>query len=68
MAKNGVSLTDIYNVVNRLEDKMDKRMTELEDRVDVLENFRGWMMGVGAAISIFIGGFATWIWNRLTGD
>jgi hypothetical protein len=37
MTKQTITLSDIYNVVNRLEDKMDKRLSLDESRLDVVE-------------------------------
>ena len=59
-------LKDTNAVVNRLEDKMDKRFAEVEARVDLLEDFRGRVLGVTgivAAVSSIVG---TWIWDKLT--
>lgn len=66
MTKNTIiSLKDIYDVVNRMEDKMDKRLNAIEGRVDVLEDFRGWILGGLTIIGIFVSGFATWVWKKL---
>ena len=37
MTRNGVSLKDVYDIVNRFDEKLDK----LETRVGSLEGFRG---------------------------
>lgn len=45
MPKAIVTLKDIYEVVNRLEDKMDRRMCIAEEKIDVLESFKDDMAG-----------------------
>ena len=63
-----VSLKDIYDVVNRLEDKIDRRMCDVENRVDVLEDFRGKVLGMAAMISVMAGTIAAWVWRKVTGE
>jgi uncharacterized membrane protein len=65
---NKVSLKDIYEVVNRLEDKMDKRLCDVEDRVDILEDFKGKVLGIAVVISIAAGTISTWIWKKIIGE
>ncbi len=63
-----VSLQDIYIVVNRLEDKMDIRLKDVESRVDILEDFRGRILGMAAVVSAFVGLVSAWIWRKVTGE
>lgn len=65
MTKDTVTLNNIYEVVNRLEDKLDKRMCELEDRVGVLEQFKARILGIGIIIGAFVGIFVDWIKSKL---
>jgi hypothetical protein len=60
MTNSKVSLKDIYDVVNRLEDKMDKRLCDVETRVNVLEDFKGKMAGMTAIISTIFGALVSW--------
>jgi len=62
-----ISLRDVYEIVYRLEDKLDKRMCHIEDRVDNLEDFKSRILGVTAFVSAFVGSIAAWTWNRITG-
>ena len=39
------TLNDIYQIVNRVEDKLDRRLKCVEDKVDGLESFRDNLMG-----------------------
>ena len=66
MTKN-VTLNDIYSVVNRLEDKFDKRMCDDEKRIDKLEEFQSKIIGGIAIVGLFVGGAVTWIWERIRG-
>lgn len=62
-------LKDVYKVVNRLEDKMDDRMNEVEERVDVVEGKTDSLLGkigigvmiVSAAISLLFMTVGSWI-------
>lgn len=47
-----VTLRDVYEAINSLEAKIDKRYDTLEDRVDTLENWRWYIMG---SIAVVIG-------------
>jgi len=47
-----VTLRDIYDVVNRIEDKFDQRIRCVEDDVEVLKTFRDNMMGKIAIITV----------------
>lgn len=61
-----VTLNDIYQVVNRLEDKMDDRLKEVEGRVNILEDFRGKALGIMAVVMFVLSGIFTWVWERIT--
>ena len=65
MAKS-ITLKDVYEVVNRIEDKFDIRMATLEKRVDILEDFKGRVLGMAAAISAVVGIIGNWIWRQVT--
>lgn len=63
-----VSLNDIYQVVNRLEDKTDKRMADIECRVDKIEDAQSKILGGLTIVSLFVGGAVTWIWDKIRGN
>lgn len=67
MAKgdNSPTLKDVYDVVSRLEDKVDTRFNNLEDRVDRLENWRWYIMGSIAVVVAVVWYFANEIKTRL---
>ena len=66
MTNSKVSLKDIYDVVNRLEDKMDKRLCGVESRVDILEDFKGKIVGMAAIISTIFGALVSWLFRKIS--
>lgn len=60
-----ISLKDIYEVVNRLEDKMDKRLHDVECRVDKMEDLQAKIVGGIGVVGLFVGGLITWAWERI---
>lgn len=64
---NGVTLRDVYDIVERLETKMDKRLTETEKEVDDLQGFRNKAMAIIGVAATFSSVFATWLWNQVIG-
>lgn len=66
MTKSSISLRDIYDVVNRLEDKMDRRMEEVEKRVDLLEDFKGRALGILGVVSFVGSAVFSWLWGKIT--
>lgn len=68
MSEERVTLKDVYEVVNRIEDKMSQRIAETERRVDILESFQSRTLGVLSIITVFISLAATWVWGKITGE
>ncbi len=62
-----ITLKDIYEVVNRLEDKTDKRLWDVEIRLDKVEDMQSKIIGAVSIVGLFVGGAVTWIWQRITG-
>lgn len=70
-----VTLSDVMGISKelkedflRVEDKLDKRLTCVESRVDVLENFKSYMVGMAAIIGSIFGVVSEYIWKKLTGN
>jgi hypothetical protein len=63
-----ITLRDIYDVVNRLEDKVDKRITTVESEIKEMKSFQNRVMGVASVMAAFVSLLATFIWNRITGQ
>lgn len=62
-----VTLKDIYDVVNRLEDKVDCRLTAVEKSVDELQSFQNKVLGIASIAAIFVSAIVTYVWNRIVG-
>lgn len=67
MTEDRVTLRDIYKAVERVEDKMDKRIEALEKEVDDLQSFQNRALGIISVASVFFSLAATFIWNKITG-
>lgn len=67
MASDNVSLRDIYEAVNSLENKMEIRMDKMDNRVNALEGFRDKTLGIVAVASLFISLAVNLVWEKLTG-
>jgi len=64
---SNVTLKDIYQVVQRVEDKIDARMQKVESRVDILEDFRGKALGIMSVVTFVASAIFTWAWQKITG-
>jgi hypothetical protein len=69
---NKVTLKDVFEVVNRLEDKMDARLCLLETKVDTLESFRDNLLGkitlVTGVVVIFLNTFLDWLKKKVLNE
>ncbi len=66
MNEDRVTLRDIYGALNRIEDKLEKRIEDLEAEVGVLKAFQNKALGILSIISVFVGLASTYIWNKVT--
>lgn len=62
-----MSLRDIYQAVNRIEDKFDKRLDEMDKEIANVKSFQNKTLGVLTAVSIFIGGLSSFVWDKILG-
>jgi len=62
---SAVSLKDIYDVVNRLEGKMDDRLVKIENRVGIIENFQSRIIGIWLGITAVISILGSWVGQKL---
>lgn len=65
--KDQITLRDVYDIVNRLETKMDARYEKHESRIEAIENNQSKAIGVISVISLFISGALTYVWDRILG-
>lgn len=61
-----ITLQDIYAVVNRLEDKMDIRLKNVENKVDGLENIASKAMVIFGIVSTLGSAVFSWLFNKIT--
>lgn len=55
-----ITLKDVYNAVNRIEDKLDKRIVDNSNRIDVVESKLDHLVGkVGIGVVVFMSVFGT---------
>ena len=64
MAKN-ITLKDVYDVVQRLEDKMDGRFEKIEEEVATNTNFRNQLIGKITVVVVFIGLGINMAWDYI---
>lgn len=62
-----ISLKDVYEIVNRVEDKMDAQLADHNKRIDVLENNQAKAFGVLSVITVFVSAGASYLWDRVLG-
>ncbi len=62
-----ITLKDIYEVVNRLEDKTDRRLQDVEIRLDKVEDMQSKIIGAVSIVGLFVGGAVTWVWDKVRG-
>ena len=67
MSKTAITLKDVYDIVNRLEEKYDNQYNLLEGRTRQLENFQNRAMGILGVIALFSGAITNFIFGKLTG-
>lgn len=67
MVRNSITIKDIYDIVNRLEDKFDNKFTDLDNRVGKLEGFMNRAIGILGLFTTIISLTITYVWNKLIG-
>jgi len=67
MSQDSPTLRDIYNAVNSLDAKWDKRMEKTETKVEKLESNQDKAFGILAVFSVFSGFISKFVWEKITG-
>ena len=62
-----ITQRDIYDAIERLEEKMDRKLEKMDGKIDSLENFRDKALGVLTIFSAFVSLGATFIWQKIFG-
>lgn len=68
MIKETITQKDIFDAITSLRLEIMTEIKDVKGRVDVLEDFRSYVLGGFAIVTVFIGGFATWVWSKITGQ
>lgn len=62
-----ISQKQIYDAITGLRQEIMVEVKDLRKDVDKLQAFQSYIMGIGAVLVIFVGGFASWVWSKITG-
>lgn len=68
MAGYNVTIKDVYDLVERLEAKMSKRIEENEKDIEELQGFQNRLAGQLGLVSVFSGAISAWIWQKISGQ
>jgi len=61
-----VSVADVYEIVERIERKLDKRVDGIEERLYNAEGFINRARGVLIVLGIFTASIGAWVWQKVT--
>ena len=61
-------LKDTHEIVSNLRKENNERMKTIEERIDVLEDYKGKIVGMVSIISILVSGGVAWVWKRVVGE
>lgn len=64
---NDISLRDLMNAINRIDDKYDRRFERIEDDMDRVKAFQNKALGILAFFSSFIAIGSGYVWNKVVG-
>lgn len=68
MASDKVTLRDIYDRFDRLEERFMSRMDKQDTRIDKVESFQDRVIGIGVVFTSFVGLASTYIWRKVVGE
>ncbi len=67
MNKSTVTLKDVYDIVDRLENKFDDQYKDHETRIRGMEAFQNRAFGILSLVAAFSGVITNFIWAKFTG-
>ena len=67
MSAERITLRDLMDGLDRLEEKFDKKINPLEERTRNLENNQNRAFGILSVVTVFIGAGSSYIWNKVFG-
>jgi hypothetical protein len=62
---DNISLRDIYNAVNRLEDKLSKRMDDQDGKIRRIESFQNKALGIVSLGMLIFSSLITYFWKKV---
>lgn len=65
MNEDRITLRDIYDAVNRLEDKLSKRIDAQDKKIEKVEGFQNKALGVLSIITLLFSSLITYFWSRV---
>lgn len=65
MTRETITLRDVYDIVNRLESKMDMQFDRHDERINKIEQNQSKALGVIGAITFILSGTMTYVWDRI---
>lgn len=68
MTANRPTTQDLWDVSNRIEEKLDKKFEALEARIRNIESYQNKAIGIISIIGTFVSIAAAYIWNKVIGN
>lgn len=68
MAKDTVTNRDLYDRLDRFEDRFMARLDKQDIRIDKVESFQDRIIGISFVFTSFVGLVSTYIWRKVVGD
>ncbi len=68
MAEERVTLRDVYDAINRVESKYDRRLERIEQDIDQIKSFQNKAYGVVGMLSMFVSAAASYVWNKVVNN
>ena len=59
-------LKDTHRMVSDLRKENNERMDKIESRIDILEDYKGKIVGMVSIISVLVSGGVAWVWKKIT--
>jgi hypothetical protein len=56
-----------FSLTNWRLKQLERGRTEADLRLDKLEAWKNWVLGIGTAVGLTVGAFAKQVWNYLSG-
>lgn len=64
----GPTTKDLWDVSNRIEEKLDRKLEAIEHRLYSLESYQNRAAGIVTVIALFASAIAAWVWTKIIGS